>query len=214
MRKLSSLLLLLLSIIFISVNCTKEGPEGPVGAQGPQGPPGSTGATGATGSQGPPGPAGSANVIYSSWAAASWTSTGVAPYSAIFLSDRAATGVTQAIIDNGVVLCYAKGIPDGSGVATSHTVQLPFSDVTASYTDHYDFVINAPGNLRFLYKSSFPWGIPQLAGMQFRYILIPGGVAGGRLTEKAAEINGRIYTESQLKAMSYQEICSLLSIQP
>ena len=45
-----------------------------------------------------------------------------------------------------------------------------------------------------------------------RYIIIPGGVGGGRMAEKAAQINGQVYTESQLKAMSYAQICSLLRI--
>ena len=50
---------------------------------------------------------------------------------------------------------------------------------------------------------------------QFRYVLIPGAVAGGRGTtgiEKSATIKGNLYTESQLKEMSYSQLCSLLNI--
>ena len=52
------------------------------------------------------------------------------------------------------------------------------------------------------------------AGTQFRYVLIPGGVAGGRSvnSEKISQIKGQSYTETQLKGMSYTEVCKLLAI--
>ncbi|MGB3004860.1 MAG: hypothetical protein WBC06_00005, partial [Chitinophagaceae bacterium] len=56
--------------------------------------------------------------------------------------------------------------------------------------------------------------LPQ--SLEYRYVLIPGVVAGGR------NVNGSEptitsgpaagYTASQLKAMSYQQVCSLLNI--
>ncbi len=219
MRKLSSLSLLLLSIVFISVNCTKEGPEGPVGAQGPQGPPGSTGATGAAGSQGPPGPAGSANVIYSSWTTtveADWVLGYVDPnnYNVERVYNRTTVGITQSILDQGVVLCYGKNFTIGASTVLPNVQQLPYRESFNGQS--YSFVLDI-GKIAFTYD---PDGtapirpVSQLAGIAYRYVIIPGGVAGGRLTEKAAEINGRVYTESQLKAMSYQEICSLLNLQP
>jgi hypothetical protein len=51
------------------------------------------------------------------------------------------------------------------------------------------------------------------AAYVYRYIVIPGGIAG-RGTEKAAQIKGQVYTESQLKNMSYSQVCTLLNIQP
>jgi len=42
----------------------------------------------------------------------------------------------------------------------------------------------------------------------FRYIIIPGGVAGGRFVSGAAAG----YTVDQIKSMSYQQITSLLNI--
>src|SRR5262245_30672434 len=115
MRKLRSLFLSLLAISFITVSCTKEGPEGPVGAQGLQGPPGTPGATGAagqTGATGPQGPAGTANVIYSAWfnEPATWGDTTMASLNGIHARkfNAAAPSLTQAIIDQGIVICYAK----------------------------------------------------------------------------------------------------------
>src|SRR5258705_7467572 len=94
MRKYRLLSLLIISITFLIVDCTKEGPQGaqgPTGAQGPlgpvgpqglvgpagpqgiQGPLGAQGPQGPQGAQGPQGPAGTANVIYSTWATlSSW----------------------------------------------------------------------------------------------------------------------------------------------
>ena len=95
MRNFRLFSLLLLSFSFIASNCTKEGPEGPVGASGPQGPPGSNGTPGTPGPTGPSGPAGSANVTYSAWyttVTGDYTATGVAPYTAVFLFDKAAAG--------------------------------------------------------------------------------------------------------------------------
>ncbi len=232
MRKFRLLSLLLLASTFIFVNCTKEGPEGPVGATGAQGPTGATGGAGAagptglTGPAGPAGPAGpqgiagSANVIYSAWLVSgvgNWTATGVAPYSANYLYNRVALGVTASIIDQGVVLSYAKGL---FGLGASEAVPLPYTRYAQSGTnfiDHYSFVLNAVGNIRYLYSSGnnlAPIAISNLEPISTRYILIPGGVAGGRggSTEKMADIKGQLYTESQLKAMSYSQICSLLNI--
>jgi hypothetical protein len=233
MRKFRLLSLLLLALAFIAVNCTKEGPEGPVGATGPQGPagtPGPTGATGATGPQGPAGatgptgpqgPAGTANVIYSAWVAttvANWGAINyVPPYWEIYSYFRPAPGVTQAIIDNGVVLAFIRDwIYDSDGFRTpgrsaNKVAPLPFN-ADNFWMDTYDFVLETPGTIRFFYKNSLlvtgtPWTSAQIAGTSFRYVIIPGGVLGGR------GVNGSSgYTIDQVKAMSYSEVCSLFNI--
>ncbi|HEX7847725.1 MAG TPA: hypothetical protein VF476_18120, partial [Chitinophagaceae bacterium] len=112
MRKFNLLSLLLLSVIIIAVNCTKEGPEGPVGAQGPQGPAGATGAvgaTGATGAVGATGATGTANVIYSSWfsfTAADWADSAITNVGSAKRAIRLAPGITATTISQGVVLSY------------------------------------------------------------------------------------------------------------
>lgn len=218
MRKFKSLSLLLLSIAFIAVNCTKEGPEGPAGATGAQGPAGTQGTTGNTGPagptgpagiQGPAGPAGTANVIYSVWfTPTAWTTPGLNFSSYSF--DKAAPGVTASIISNGVVLSYTQLSGDG-GI----TRPLPASYVFTGNVVEFNYLIPAAGTIR--YTVIDPAGVlspaPALTN-QFRYVIIPGGVAGGRGSggEKMVDIKGHLYAESQLKGMSYSQVCSLLNI--
>lgn len=210
MRKFRLLSLLLLAITFISVNCTKEGPEGPVGATGPQGPAGSPGAAGPTGATG------TANVIYSPWfttVEADWVDSYDPPYWALFAFDKAAPGITQAVIDNGVVLSYMKDwtyyddVTDGP-LKSATIVQLPFmADI--DFLDQYDFVIPAAGSITYLYKSNAQtWTNVEIAGTSFRYVIIPGGVAGGKMMSGPAK--GR--TVDQLKTMSYEQIASMFKI--
>jgi len=172
------------ALAVLAFNCSK-GPAGPQGAAGPQG---------------PAGPTGSPNVIYSPWflTGNGWDSITNAPgYGAYGTFDQAASGITQSVIDNGVVLAYMKGDPT-TGLAND-VFPLPYSiGLGFGFTDLWDFVLNAPGNIRFLYKSDNPWYLYQLAGISFRYIIVPGGVAGGRMLN--------------LKKMSYQEVCRLYNI--
>ena len=212
MRNFRLFSLLLLMIGFIASNCTKEGPEGPVGATGPQGPSGSNGTGGTQGPQGPSGPAGTANVVYSAWyttVTGDYTTTGVEPYAATLLFDKAATGVTQTVIDNGVVLCYMKDFTSGTLLTTRSTdvVQLPYvSDLVN--VEFYDFTLNAPGNIRFLYKALTPLSALQVTGTSYRYVIIPGGVLGGK------PVNG--YAKSSdaaaLKNLSYADVCRKFNI--
>ncbi len=231
MRKFNLLSLFVLAITFLAVSCTKEGPEGPAGATGAQGPTGAAGtngtngATGATGPQGPvgpvgpagpQGPAGTANVIYSAWftdaANGGWIDTTINGQTAQKKFNKAAPGVTLSVLNTGVVLTYMKLFPDGAGGATTSIRQLPYlnpggSDVFMS--------INYVGSITFA-RVAVVAGTPIAAagpGLEFRYIIIPGGVAGGRTSGKVAEIKGQVYTESELKAMPYAQVCSLLNIQ-
>jgi hypothetical protein len=223
MRKnYTSLFALLFSAITLfSIGCTKEGPEGPVGAQGPQGPPGSTGANGANGTPGPAGPAGTANVIYSSWltsGAANWVTNVPATtgaFDALAMYRRAATGITQAILDNGVVLCYMKGTaPNQSGIGTNVVLTLPYIYVDDDFLDYYDFTLPSVGNIYFTYKtgtSAAAMTAAQLGLFAHRYVIIPGGVSGGRYM-KGASISGINYSADELKKMSYEKIVKLLNI--
>jgi len=216
MRKFRFLSLLVLAFTIIIASCTKEGPEGPVGAQGPQGPPGSGGATGPTGLTGPQGPAGptgpqgppgTANVIYSVWfTPTAWTTPGLSQSTHSF--DRSAPGVTQAIIDNGVVLSYIQ--PTGVNNAT---FLLPWVTSFGSNFYSFGYAIPAVGTLRYTVNdpAAVLAGAPSTAN-RFRYVIIPGGIAGGRFEEKVVEINGHVYTEMELKSMSYPQVCNLLRI--
>ena len=214
MRKFRLLSLLALAITFLAVSCTKEGPEGPAGAQGAQGtqglqgvqgPAGATGPTGPagpTGATGPQGPAGTANVIYSAWftkVQADWTGIGTTEIT----SPITAPGLTTAIYNNGVLLVYH----DFAGTAKI----LPYAYSAAG--SHIDYSYTVGSIVLRVYRGDNAV-INIFADTRYRYILIPGGVSGGRTAEKAAEIKGQVYTESQLKGMSYQQVCSLLNIVP
>jgi hypothetical protein len=208
MRKFKSLSLLLLAISIITVNCTREGPEGPAGSTGPQGPPGSNGTNGtngtngATGAQGPigpigpSGPAGSANVIYSAWTSilgTDWTGSGTADQSFIL----PAPGITLPILNNGVVLVYATY----NGIYRP----LPFNDISTGAPIIFDYWATV-GNLNIrCYRVGSPF---TLITVQVRYVIIPGGVAGGR----SAGIGGTNYTEAQLRAMTYEQAATALKL--
>jgi len=209
---------LLLAIAFIAVSCTKEGPEGPIGATGPQGPAGSAGPAVPAGPQGPAGSSGS-SVIYSTWVtsgAANWvanvpTTTGA--YDALASYRRAATGITQAVIDNGVILCYFKATAaNQSGLGTNVVFQLPYTYIDDDFEDHYDYTVPAPGAIFFTYKTGTSFAsltAAQLGLFAYRYVLIPGGVADGRV---AVGSNNKHYSLAELKAMPYEKVRELFNI--
>ena len=235
MRKFRLLSLLLLATSFIFVNCTKEGPEGPIGATGAQGPAGGTGATGpagATGSTGatgpagpagptgPQGPVGSANVIYSAWVTepATWTDSVMASQNNIHVRSfiAPAPSLSQAILDQGIILAYGRLAP------TDAPTPLPYFFNTTTTT--FISINFKPALNKVAYYFYIPNSVSQTTAVaftgisgtaQFRYVIIPGAVAGGRgttATEKMADIKGTLYTESQLKGMSYADVCRLLNI--
>jgi hypothetical protein len=224
MRKFQSLFLLLFAVSFLFVNCTKEGPEGPVGPIGPQGPAGGTGSTGPAGPsgptgatgpqgpagpQGPQGPIGTANVIYSSWASqTSWADTTLSTFGTVSRSIRLAPGVTQAILDQGIVLCYF----NAGSVGT--IFQLPWMLALGGNAHQLNFALTTGKIIFFIADLNDGDASGLTVSGPLRYVIIPGGVAGGRgvNSEKIVDINGQTYTESQLKAMSYQQVCTLLKI--
>lgn len=188
MRKSRLLSLLLIAVAFLAVNCTKEGPEGPAGATGPQGPAGASGATGATGATGP---AGTANVIYSAWfTSGAWVGSGTT----FAYFDKAAPGVTAAIRDNGVILAYARLAGDATNIRP-----LPATTGGGVSSILWNFLSTAVGTIRFTVESSAV--IAPSATNEFRYVLIPGGVLGGRGTETIDP-----------RSLSYDEVCALYNI--
>jgi hypothetical protein len=220
MRKLKLLSFYLLAVTFITISCTKEGPEGPVGAQGPQGPAGTTGANGTNGTNGTnglQGPPGTANVIYSPWFTQTFATVTPGPTNqhSSYTFVKTAPGVTQSIIDQGVLLCYMMSTATSAVFqGTNMVAQLPLVDEFD--VDYFKSWISGVGAITFAYASSIPFSLATVNGWghNFRYVLIPGGVAGGRIVnrQKMAEINGQLYSESQLKAMPYEQVCDLLHI--
>jgi len=220
MRKLRLLSILALAITFIAVSCTKEGPEGPVGATGPQGPTGATGATGPTGPTGPQGPAGptgpqgppgTANVIYSPWTdfvGATWLPAANEFGKTVRNYPAAAPGVTASVVTTGVVLVYWRDL----GLPNPQQMPSISYNITQPVNQYLGFELLA-GTIRikfFNIDNTNDPGTFSGAGNSYRYIIIPGGIAGGR----AAGAGGTNYTAEQLKAMPYAQVCRLFNIQP
>jgi hypothetical protein len=208
MRKLPSLSLLLISIVFIAVNCTKEGPEGPAGATGPQGPAGSSGGAGSTGPAGPAGPqgpvgptgpqgpAGTANVIYSNWFDLGSGQRDTSLFGVAYkYKSFPVTSLTASVIANGAILTYAKfqGFPNEVRLLPTPVpdVQLWFESVATTGTLYIRW-----------YSIATPATPPPAIGTtnQFRWVIIPGGVLGGRGIDP--------------RSMTYQELCSAYNLRP
>ncbi len=218
MRKLRLTSLLILAILFVTASCTKEGPEGPVGATGPQGPPGGAGAPGAAGPAGPAGPAGTANVIYSSWlaspttfGAAGWFDTTLSTIGLVSRANFAAPSMTQAILNQGLTLMYHTfAATPALPTASANTQALPFSTSVGVQIIEINYRPAVGRMIVFIKNLSATTSYGLLAGHYFRYVVVPGGVAGGRMTSGVA----KGYTVEQLQNMSYTQVARLLNIPP
>jgi hypothetical protein len=195
------------------ISCSKEGPEGPAGAQGPQGPVGPGGGTGSQGPAGPQGPqgpagptgpAGTANVIYSDWFQSTpWEDTtyniGISK-----IHRRIAPAITTSIINTGTVLVYCKR-PSGA------VVQLPFLTLQNANYGHLNVeYFLYPQRLHLIItraSTATMEGVP-FPQDEFRYVVIPGAVAGGRFASVPAA--GR--TVQDIKQMSYEQVSVLFNI--
>jgi len=146
--------------------------------------------------KGDTGPAGTANVIYSPWMktnpwTASATSTGSGK--STFYFDITAPQVTQAIVDSGTVLVYAKFVsdPDGAGIAKLlPSVYYNLGGASTQYRFQYGVFLN---KVRVI-CDIIPAGTVSTDN-DVRYIIIPGGVP----------VSGRM-------DMSYEAVCARYNI--
>ncbi|MGB4935965.1 MAG: hypothetical protein WBO30_03020 [Ferruginibacter sp.] len=200
MKKIKFLPLFFLTMAFVVISsCTKEGPAGPTGATG------ATGATGNVGPTGPTGATGTANVIYSSWAAISTMGTVAdstfTDYGTCKKWYRTAPGLTNPILDSGLVLSYWR-------VSTNIYSVLPYLFPVGAQTY---FLNSIPKVGKIIYFTSIfgagaGW-VPN-SSAELRYILIPGGVGGGR----SAGFGGTGFTADEIKAMPYEQVRGLFNI--
>jgi hypothetical protein len=178
---------LLVAMAFLFTACTKEGPTGPAGATGPAGP---------AGPAGPTGPAGTANVIYSNWLDVAFKADTVMTGTVIdtlgFEANITANGLTSAILNTGEMKVYAN-----FGTATQpRIVPLPYTENYTVYGYPVVFTITPTFFLQRinLYSDYYnPSTVTNANGkfLQYRYVLIPGGTATGRV----ASINWNDYNE-------------------
>ena len=198
MKKFTFLSVFLFAFTVLLISCSKTGPTGPQGATGPAGP---TGPQGPGGSQGP---AGTANVIYSAWfSPGPWSDTTLPLGGTVSHYIKAAPGITQQIIDNGLVLSYTQNgganyqLPWDfvNPFSVNQTLQLGLASVSGE-------IIYFIANVTTGSASSISYG------NQLRYVIVPGGVAGQRIISGPA----LGHTVDELKAMSYQQIAKLFNI--
>jgi hypothetical protein len=155
------------------VSACKKGDDGPAGEKGDKGDKGDTGANGATGK------AGAANVIYSPWIDVTF-----AQADTFFEASIDAPKIVDSIIQKGEVKVFWN-----INTATSpNIVGLPFQDnglITGS-KDFFIFPIVAPGKI-FIESAYNVSTRPSqqdanVKAFQYRYMIIPGGVAARTAT--------------------------------
>jgi hypothetical protein len=183
--------------------CTKGDP----GPTGPAGPTGAAGAAGAAGATGPQGPQGTANVIYSGWEFATNFRDTVADNSYLKAADLSAPDLVDSIVNQGAVLLY---FTFGSGVYT-----LPYTSYAGGKLNTISFIPRVGSILVTRFTADNSNSIPLSTILQYRYILIPGGVKGSRAG--VGPVHGSQTPETadgavDYSKMTYVEVCKLLGI--
>lgn len=151
--------------------------------------------------KGDTGPAGTANVMYSDWFTATpWAQTTVFGMKN-FDYTKAAPGITQNVIDSGVVLVFGKMSGYSASIWPAGQVsQLPIllsyvqsgtqTDTWSAYT--------TPGNIRINFVNSTNYYSSISTAHSFRYVIVPGAVKTGRRVD--------------FRSMNYDEVCNYLNI--
>jgi hypothetical protein len=138
---------------------------------------------GDTGPAGPQGPAGPDSVTYSDWITLAMENISG---DTVFHQAITAPAVTQAVLDSGIILSYAKGtdgyVYHASDVGIYPAYAVGVVDVLSFYND---------------------W-----SGTAFRYVVVPGSISAGNISSGPA----KGLTTKQLKDMSYKDVEKLLNL--
>ena len=165
----------ILAIAIFSISCSK--PE--------------DGAVGRQGEKGAQGEKGTANVIYSNWATVPVaTATNIDATNGNTTS-IAAPLLSQEILDRGTVLVYGK--------FSSVIFPLPYVSNAGGSANTLTFFPELNKIKLFRFKHDGSGGVAITTSLEFRYILIPGGVSA-----KTSQPN--------YKGMTYAEVCQQLNI--
>lgn len=196
-----------LALVLTTVSCSKDSIEGPMGSQGeqgiqgqqgpagkdgealglpgPQGEQGATGpagANGTNGANGADGEDGNANVIASDWFLPTFTRTVQTGGTTYFDGIKAVPEITSQIVENGVVLVYAKLNGYNSGIWPTDKVgllpiTLIYHVLGAEQVNTWNALISA-GNILIrdientdIHSGNSPYN-------RFRYIILPSNSAG------------------------------------
>jgi hypothetical protein len=132
---------------------------------------------GATGAQGPPG---TANVMYTDWFTPATYTKDTIFGSWGFYHDISIPAITQAVLDHGTVIAFAKLNGYNPSIwPTSQVAQLPIAITyvqgTANIDTWSDFV--SLGKVRIRLVSSLNLYTSISNAHQFRFVIIPGGVS-------------------------------------
>jgi hypothetical protein len=164
----------------------------------------------------PAGPAGSANVVYSAWfnintptAATAWRDTADPTLGGARYGVKTASAITQTILDQGVILSYVKWASGGTTLIEQQF--LPWSDYLSPNQFALNFTPKVGKLYYYLYTTNggtIAFNSTALSTINFRYVIIPGGVAASRIT------SGSTYGHSvqQLKSLKYNQVRDLLNI--
>jgi hypothetical protein len=200
-----------------------QGIQGPTGLQGPQGLIGPAGATGATGAAGTP-----AQVIYSPWITSPYNSRDTTvDGTCLRMRHIDAPSLSATILNQGLMITYMR-------VGSIGPYALPYTSDAGGATNTVNCIYNQQKIL--LYRHTFNTcrfnsgiaeaypGQPVLVNLpqslEYRYVLIPGLLAGGRVNalngSKEMDLTHVILpgqTQSMnLHNISYATVCSMLGI--
>ncbi|BDU24461.1 hypothetical protein [Flavobacterium sp. GSB-24] len=156
---------------------------------------GDDGTDGVNGADGAPGAAGTANVIYSAWltapAAAAETIDGTSGMSTTINAPE----LSADILSKGTILVY---VSFGSGTYT-----VPYTSTAGGFVNTITAISNLQKIKLFRFRHDGGGTVNLPTTLNWRYILIPGGVA---TTAKTAKLD---YSK-----MSYEEVCAHFNIKP
>jgi hypothetical protein len=171
------------------------------------------------GDTGDPGPAGNANVIYSEWfTPATYVKDTVFGIWG-FNHDKAVPEITQAVLDSGAVLTYARLTGYNTLVWPAQQVApmpIQLTYIQGGVTTDTWSALSTMGNLRIRFINDRNIYSSIANSHQFRYIIIPGGakaelglnVPDNRLS--SSHSSNLVLEHHQ--QMSYHDVCRFLNI--
>jgi len=148
------------------------GPKGETGPQGAAGPAGATGAKGATGPTGPEGEPGTANVIFSKWTTATPGTPETLDNTLARKATISAPSLTAAVLESASIVVYFR--------IGSLYYQLPYHSEAA---EKPNTIYYSPGvGTITIWRATDGCKVesclvPLALGLQYRYVIIPGGRA-------------------------------------
>lgn len=163
---------LLFTAILAFAGCADDGEPGPKGDKGDAGEQGLQGPQGEPGEQGEPG---TANVMYSEWMDADWNFSDGTTYKAMRVQEPACT---DSFNNNGGIVLFYFRFQDNVVFQMPHT---NYNDQI--YKQGYPVFFSDAGEVRFSIQSTDGSALTSQESygtapylLQFKYVLIPGGV--------------------------------------